>query len=456
MTTVQSRPVTQAPPVRASVADTVRIVVGVLTPTVARGVLARRPRAVRLAELGDADGRAGRLLQRMRSRYGPGPLLLRIPGRSVAMVLSPDDVERVLTRSPEPFTPASREKRAALAHFQPHGVLISEGAERAERRRFNEAVLDASEPVHRYGEAFTAKVRDEAERLLDEIDASGELDWDRFRVAWWRVIRRVVLGDAARDDSEISDLLTRLRMHANWAYVHPRRRAVLDRFQTRLRGHLERAEPGSLAELVARTPKTSETEALDQVPQWLFAYEPAGMAAYRALALLATHPEQARRAREEADGLDRDLPYLRACVQESVRLWPTTLVVLRDTTAETVWDGGRMPTGTALVIHTPFLQRDDETLPYADTFAPWIWLDGTARRSWSDIPFSGGPVECPGRNLVLLTTGLFLATLLRRHEYELTSGQPLTYVRPLPRTLGAFGLRFRARPRATTSPEGRR
>ncbi|SEG41285.1 Cytochrome P450 [Thermomonospora echinospora] len=456
MTAVQRPVVTSARPSRvnqASVADTLRIGATVLVPTVARGVLARRPRIVRLAEAIDADRRAGDLLQRMRSRYGPGPLLLRLPGRRLALVLSPGDVERVLTGSPEPFSPANLEKRSALSQFQPHGVLISDAAKRPDRRRFNEAVLDTSAPVHRYGEAITAKVREEAELLREEIGRTGELDWDTFRVAWWRVIRRVVLGDAARDDSEISDLLTRLRMSANWAYAMPRRRILRHRFQHRLRHYLDLAEPGSLAELVARAPSTSGTEPADQVPQWLFAFEPAGMAAYRALALLATHPDQARKAREEVDGRDleqpQDLPYLRACVQESVRLWPTTLALLRETTAETAWDGTRMPAGTALLVHTPFLQRDDRTLPYADTFAPWIWLDGTARRSWSDIPFSGGPVECPGRNLVLLTTGLFLAMLIQRHEYRLASGQPLTYAQPLPRTLGPFGLRFQVRPRST-------
>ncbi|WP_198679397.1 cytochrome P450 [Thermomonospora amylolytica] len=438
----------------ASVADTLRIGALVLGPTVARGVLARRPRVVRLAEAADADRRAGRLLQRMRAKYGPGPLMLRFPVRRLALVLSSDDVGRVLAGSPEPFALASLEKRKALGRFQPHGVLISTGADRAERRAFNEAVLDTPQPVHRYGETICAKAREEAELLREQIGRTGELDWDRFRVAWWRVIRRVVLGDAARDDHEIGDLLTTLRMNANWSYARPPRRRVRRRFAERLRHYLAEAEPGSLAELVARTPRNDRTEPADQVPQWLFAFEPAGMAAYRALALLATHPEQARRAREEVDGRDlerpQELPFLRACVQESVRLWPTTMAVLRDTTTETVWDGTRMPAGTGLLIHTPFLQRDEETLPYADTFAPWIWLDGTAQESWSDIPFSGGPGECPGRNLVLLTTSCFLAMLIQRHDFRLVSGQPLTYARPLPRTLEPFGLRLRARPRAAS------
>jgi hypothetical protein len=80
-------------------------------------------------------------MQLVRDRYGPGPVLLAIPGRNVALVLSGDHVTRVLEGSPEPFAVASREKRAALSHFQPQGVLVSHGAERIDRRRFNEAVL---------------------------------------------------------------------------------------------------------------------------------------------------------------------------------------------------------------------------------------------------------------------------------------------------------------------------
>ncbi|MFC6929462.1 cytochrome P450 [Actinomadura yumaensis] len=381
----------ERPLVRASALDTARICAEVLAPTIARGILARRPRVVALAGRLRLDERGGRLLQRMRARYGPGPLRLRLPGRSFALVLSAADVRRVLREGPEPFAPANREKRAALKHFQPHGVLVSTGAERAERRAFNERVLDTPHPVHGHADAFIAKIEEEAAALLDAAGDGGELGWDAFRVAWWRTVRRIVLGDAARDDSETSDLLTRLRMDANWAFAHPRRTAVRDRFLARVHRYVEYAEPGSLAELVARAPAAPGLRRDEQVPQWLFAYEPAGMAAFRALALLAAHPDAAERAAKEARGGGSDLPFLRASVEESVRLWPTTLSILRDTTAPTEWDGRAMPEGTGLLIHTPFVQRDDETLPFADAFAPEVWLDGTAEDDWSLVPFSGGP-----------------------------------------------------------------
>src|SRR6266536_5809922 len=81
---------------RASVAETLRVGLTVLAPILAQGVIRRRPGMVALAERFDADRRAGRVLHRLRDRYGPGPVLLRVPGRRVALVLSPDHVHRVL------------------------------------------------------------------------------------------------------------------------------------------------------------------------------------------------------------------------------------------------------------------------------------------------------------------------------------------------------------------------
>ncbi|MEV4004988.1 hypothetical protein [Actinomadura sp. NPDC049753] len=196
-------------------------------------------------------------------------------------------------------------------------------------------MLDTPQPVHRHAGALLPKVRQEADALVDAVALAGRLDWADFRMAWWRMVRRVVLGDAARDDSEVSDLLTTLRMNSNWAFAHPRRDGVRAEFFRRLRRYLADPDPGSLAGLMAATRASEATAPEDQVPQWLFAFESAALAAFRTLALLASHPEHFQQAGREAGTGDADLPYLRACVQESVRLWPTTMTILRDATRPT-------------------------------------------------------------------------------------------------------------------------
>jgi cytochrome P450 len=427
-------------PMQASVADTVRVGALVLAPMVAQGVILRRPWAVALVQRLDLDRRANRLLDRLRTRYGGGPVRLRLPGRRAVLLLSPPDIERVLAGSPEPFALDNREKHGALAHFQPHGVLLSRGPLREERRRLNEGVLDADQDMHRLGWRITAVVREEAAALLSAADTSGLLRWPEFAAGFGRIVRRVVLGDAAGADEQLTATLTALRARANWSSLLPPNRGQRERLTASLASYLDRAGPGSLAGLLAAAPASPEADRVGQLPHWLFAFDAAGIATFRALALLATHPEQLRRARQEH--ADPGLPYLRACVLESVRLWPTTLVLLRDSTGPTVWGQQVLPAGTAFLVPSSFLHRDARLLLYADQFSPEAWLDGRARDSWSVLPFSGGPGRCPGRNLVLLVTSTLLAELLREHRFTLTSRPRPGPDRPVPASLDHFRLRF--------------
>ncbi|RYE99752.1 MAG: cytochrome P450, partial [Oxalobacteraceae bacterium] len=309
---------------QASLLDTVALAVDVLAPTFAKGVIIRRPGAVALAEQWQLDTRAVQRLQKLRNKYGQGPLMLPLPIRKQAVVLSPEHVYRVLNESPDPFSPASSEKRAALSHFEPEGVLISQGALRSERRQFNDAVLESNQAVHHMAKRFLPLVDEEAARILAAARAKGELDWDAFAQGWYRLARRVVFGDGASDDQELNDMTVALRKAANWAFLHPKKKATQARFFARIGHYLERAEPGSLAAVIARTPQSADTKPAQQVPQWLFAFDAAGMATFRALALLATHPEQAQEARAELrakPGIERKfLPFLRATLLEAVRL----------------------------------------------------------------------------------------------------------------------------------------
>ncbi|MEV7097550.1 cytochrome P450 [Amycolatopsis sp. NPDC051045] len=432
-------------PETASVAETLRVAVEVALPTLAGGVIKRRPAAMALAGKLQFDRPAVRLLRRLRERHYGRPLKLRVPGRSVRLALSGADVKKLLAGAPTPFSPSTVEKRAALSHFQPHGVLISGADDRVPRRRFTEAVLEPGRPLHELAAPFAQAIADEAAVLLSEATRDGELDWDAFNVAWWRLVRRVVLGSGAREDATLTDLLERLRLDANWAYLHPQRKQLRAQFRQRLTAHLGRAEPGSLAAVIAEAGADAAVSAPDQVAHWLFAFDAAGMATYRTLALLASHPAALDRARTDLEGTDpaepNQLSYLRACVLDAVRLWPTTPMILRETTEETSWG----PAGTTVLIFTPFFHRDPD-LPYADRFEPELWLDGRAAENPALVPFSAGPAICPGRDLVQFCASTTLANLLRNHRFEQASGPVLAPDRPLPATLDNFHLRLKLLP----------
>jgi len=430
---------------QASLLDTMALAVDVLAPTFAKGVIIRRPGAVAMAEQWQLDTRAVQRMQKLRNKYGQGPLMLPLPIRKQAVVLAPEHVYRVLNETPEPFSPASSEKRAALSHFEPEGVLISQGPVRTERRRFNEDVLESNHAVHHMAERFLPIVDQEAARILAAARDKGELDWDAFAQGWYRLVRRVVFGDGAADDQELNDMTVALRKAANWAFLHPKRKATQARFFARIQDYLERAEAGSLAAVIARTPQTADTKPVQQVPQWLFAFDAAGMATFRALALLATHPEQAEQARAELrdkPGIERKfLPFLRATLLEAVRLWPTTPAILRQTTRETHWEEGTMPARTGVLVFAPFFHRDDQRLDHAHRFTPDLWLHERGDAEWPLVPFSAGPAVCPARHLVQMLSSAMLAALIDGREAKLVSAQRMVPGR-LPGTLNNYGLRF--------------
>lgn len=290
------------------------------------------------------------------------------------------------------------------------------------------------------------------DELLAAAAKRGELAWEDFLPAWYRVVRRVVFGDSARNDEELTDMITQLRKNGNWAFLHPKQKKLRARFLTRINAELARAEEGSLASvLAARAPQHEDAAPAEQVPQWLFAFDPAGMATFRALSVLATHPEAGERARQELSDDDSGgsfLPYLRSCVLESLRLWPTTPLILRQTTRPVEWEDGLMPAGCGVLIFAPYFHRDERNLSRAHQFAPERWLEDESGDSggWPLIPFSDGPVVCPGKQLVLLLTSAALARLIGETDFHLKSHHRLDPSGRLPGTLDNYSLRFALEP----------
>ncbi|MFI6737411.1 cytochrome P450 [Nonomuraea sp. NPDC050451] len=367
---------------RVTAAETLALAAAVALPSVVQGPVARRPLAVRLAELADADGRAIRLLARLRAEHGEGPLLVRVPGRGWVMLpLASHDVRAVL--EDRAFTPAARAKRGALGHFQPDGLLITRDPGLRERRRaLNDQVLGS-------GFAPFARV---VEEEVATLPRDGLLTWPRFHATHWRIVRRIVLGDGARDDVILTRQLDRLRADANWSELRGRRTDVFNAFRRRLARHLARSEPGSLAAELARAHAAADVHPEGQVPQWLFAFDGAAAAAYRALALAAAHQGPAD---------------LRATVLESVRLWPITTAIVREAADPTEWD---VPEGTTAMIYSPYVNRAEP----GDSYRPGLWREGGGE--WAGVPFSAGFARCAGEDLVLFTAAALLDAVLRERS----------------------------------------
>jgi cytochrome P450 len=442
---------------RASLLEGIRFTAQVAVPNLVQGLFRRRRRAVAVATRGDVDGHAIGFVAGLRRRYRPGPLWVRVAREEALLLLEPEDVRRVLEGSPDPFAADPETKRRGMSHFQPHALTISRGGMWEDRRRFTEAVLDTGEPLHRLADTVAAAMREEVAALLAQVQRTerGELRWSEFHHALGRITRRVILGDSARDDEETSELLAKLMDEANG--LPQDRSEDLDDLMARLRGYASEAEAGSLVSLFAEAPSSPRTKAEGQIPHWMFAmHDTLAANAFRALALIVTHPRQRHVVEAELGEIGKGgvgaaeiarMTYLEACLQEAMRLWPTTALLSRETVAETDWEGETVPAGTQVLIHNTSNHRDPDRHDFADRFSPEEWTQGTAAEDWSFSHFSHGPQGCPGAGLALFVGKAMLANLLASRRISLL--QPdLDPERPLPRMLDFFGLRFAVERRA--------
>jgi cytochrome P450 len=118
----------------------------------------------------------------------------------------------------------------------------------------------------------------------------------------------------------------------------------------------------------------------------------------------------------------KDLKYLRACIDESMRLRPpTSLGLPRETPPQGATIAGYEIAGNVTVsVPTYTFHRNAKLFKDPDTFYPERWLDdqeGPLLRKYV-MPFSQGPRACIGRNLAYLEQQILIATLVHRYEYQ--------------------------------------
>src|SRR4051812_49872651 len=106
---------------------------------------------------------------------------------------------------------------------------------------------------------------------------------------------RVIFGDGARDDHELTGLLEKLMGEAN-RLVGLKRSDEYHELYGRLERRLRSPEPGSLIARFGDAPQSDRTRVAHQVPHWMFAMrDTLGANTYRALAAIVADPEVERR-----------------------------------------------------------------------------------------------------------------------------------------------------------------
>ena len=197
----------------------------------------------------------------------------------------------------------------------------------------------------------------------------------------------------------------------------------------------------------------TDTELRDEaITLFVAGHETTALGLTYALTALSWHPEVRARLRDELAGQLGDdtptfasvskLPYLRAVIQETLRLYPPAWGFGRLALEDIELGGHHIPEGCSLFVLPWVLHRDARRFDSPLQFRPERWLDGLSQRlpRGGYLPFGGGPRVCVGNHFAMLELMVSLAVLERQvtidvdpaHDFDFQASVTLRPGGPVP------------------------
>lgn len=396
-----------------------------------------------------------------------------IPGIKLYFLGHPDAIEYVLHtnyknyRKPDTFNDS-------VGLLAGQGILTSEGETWRQQRRLmqpafaRQAVARLSGHIVDAVEQFIAEWLEEGDRRT--VDVLPEMMRLGLRVASTTLFSTDIsgqadaIGNAYRTAFDYVSLKMNGRLLFTPLWLPTRRnrefrrsKALLDRVVLELIARRRQAPPQNdvLGLLLAAQDEESGRSMTDQqlrdeaITLLTAGHETAGAALSWCWYLLGQHPEvqEALHAQVSArlggrtptaDDLPA-LPLATAIFEESMRLYPPAWGMPRETLADDVIHGYRVPARSTIVLSQLVAHRHPVFWSDPDRFDPSRFLPGQGhdRPKFAYFPFGGGPRLCIGNHMAMIEGPLLLAALAQRFRFQLVPGQnivpdPTFTLRPAP------------------------
>ncbi len=378
----------------------------------------------------------------------------RVMNRRVVVVADPDMAHELLVSKWQRFV---RGRQSANLGIIGKGLLTMTGEEWFERRRLAQAAFtrDMLKEVARHAcesaMAVLAEWEDERQR-----DGTVSLETGILRLSMRVIAGMLLSSDISTSDADrIGETLRRglelvlRRNTALWAapvwLPTPTNRGLLS-VRRELTDFISRniaarsTAGGDTPDLyqtmaAARDPRTGKgfsAEALiDETKTLFFAgYETAATGMTWALYLLAHHPDVAERLSAElagvlgkgdplADDLPR-LPYLRAVLQEAMRVYPPVYALPRQALEDDEIGGHPIPRGTVVLASINGLHAAPPWGEDRQQFRPERFLQSDwPRRAY--MPFGAGRHLCIGSDFAMTEISVVVAMIMQRYCLSTTS-----------------------------------
>jgi cytochrome P450 len=327
-------------------------------------------------------------------------------------------------------------------HLLGNGLLTADAGHNAERRKLIQPSF-ARARMHECARVIVDRTRRMCEQwrsddVVDVTDAIGRLTFG--------IVGEAIIGDLVDPDfRNVHDALSNAMASldplvssvAPLRHVRRAQRQLRRVVQALEARSSERASEGSLLALLKAhepAPAAAEQRIDDLLTILLAGHDTITSAVTWTMVLLAAHPEDERRVHQELDAVlgERDatdldvpsLPYTRAVLAESLRLYPPAWVLARHAVERHIFDDDEVPAGTVVLLSQYLLHRDERFFDCPHAFEPGRWLvpGGPAHPRFAYFPFGAGTRSCIGESFGWLEGVLLLATIGQRWQLRALDG----------------------------------
>jgi cytochrome P450 len=377
---------------------------------------------------------------------------------SIVLLNHPDLIREVLTVRHRSFV-KGRPLQMAKAVLG-DGLLTSEGEHHKRQSRIMQPAF------HRNMiESYTAAMTRCAARMMEVwedgkvVDMKEEMTHMSISVAGATLFGADLEAEAPqinRDLEAVTDLFGRislpfsellLRLPLPGTLRFKRAKAGIDRVVSRMIADRRRSKEdnGDLMSLLLRAqtenkegPGMSDKQLHDEVVTLLLtAFDTTSTALTWTWYLLSQHPDAEAELRAEADRVlqgrmptaaDIDqLRFARMVFGESLRLFPPSYLIPRQTVEDFQVGDYLLPPGTIVLLSPYLIQRDPRFHPEPDKFNPHAWeshIHGINAK-YEYFPFSRGPRACIGEPFAWLMGVSVLSSVIQHWHVEKANDQPL-------------------------------
>lgn len=118
-----------------------------------------------------------------------------------------------------------------------------------------------------------------------------------------------------------------------------------------------------------------------------------------------------------------NLPYLRACIKESLRIYPVVSANARSVGQDVIIGGYEIPKGETVGMPFHVLMHDEKYFKSPKQFLPERWIKGSEHyKGNSDpfiyLPFGFGPRSCIGKRLSNMELEVVLINIVKNFKVE--------------------------------------